>query len=66
VSSITIVRGAHISSVVYNHHSDDSRGVIYNRNVFMVQDTGANIIKLSINDCWDILWVRLGAPYGVN
>ncbi len=34
-----IVSDAPSSGITYNHHSDDSRGVIYDRNMFIVQAT---------------------------
>ncbi len=37
---LTTVSDAPSCGVTYDRHSDDSRGVIYNRNVFMVQVTG--------------------------
>jgi hypothetical protein len=32
--------GAPSCGITYDHHSDDSRGVIYNRNVFIIQAIG--------------------------
>jgi hypothetical protein len=40
MSSITIVSDAPNCGVTYNHHSDDTRGVIYDCNMFIVQATG--------------------------
>jgi hypothetical protein len=36
---LTIVSDAPSCGVTYNRHSDDSRGVIYNLNIFVIQAT---------------------------
>ncbi len=37
MSSITIVSDAPSCGVTYNHHSDDSRGIIFNHYKFIVE-----------------------------
>jgi len=41
-----IVSDAPYCGVTYNRHSDDSRGIIYDRNMFIVQATGVYVIKM--------------------
>ncbi len=40
VLSIMIIRDAPSCGITYNHHSNKSRGVIYNNTMFIVQATG--------------------------
>jgi hypothetical protein len=42
---LTTISDAPICVVTYNHHSDDYRGVIYDRNIFIVQATGFYVDK---------------------
>ncbi len=44
MSSNTIVSDAPNCGITYNRHSDDSRDVIYDRNIFIVQATGMFIL----------------------
>ena len=37
MSSITIIRDTPSCGVTYDCHSDDSRGIIYNHNIFIIQ-----------------------------
>ncbi len=34
------------SGITYDHHSDDSKGIIYDRNMFIVQATGVRYLSL--------------------
>ncbi len=40
MSSIAIVSDAPSRGIPYNHHSDESGGVIYNNSMFVAQATG--------------------------
>jgi hypothetical protein len=41
-----IISDTTVWSITYDRHSDESRGVTYDHNIFIVQTTGANVIKV--------------------
>jgi hypothetical protein len=45
VPSITITYDAPSCGITYDHYSDESRGINYDRNVFVVQSTGSHTRK---------------------
>ena len=72
--SIAIACDATICGITYNCHSDDSRGVIYDRNMFMIQSTNVmatdpflgkkvlmtSFLELSETSAQDGVYIRSG------
>ncbi len=47
MSSIMIIIDIQSYGVTYDHHSDDSRGIIYDQNMFIVQAKGLEYTELN-------------------
>ncbi len=46
VIRMMIISDASTWSVTYDHHSDNSRGVIYDGNILIIQASGVNFINI--------------------